>query len=54
MNMNRMYRNIKAQLEEYNEIISDYYNERTKGERKDSWTEQMVGMLSQPKKNVHE
>ncbi|WP_110928889.1 oxygen-insensitive NADPH nitroreductase [Bacillus massiliglaciei] len=37
----------KKQLEEYNETISAYYNERTKGKRKDRWTEQMVGMLSQ-------
>ncbi|MCM3676683.1 MULTISPECIES: oxygen-insensitive NADPH nitroreductase [Peribacillus] len=34
-----------GQLEEYNETISSYYERRTKGERKDTWTEQMAGML---------
>ena len=38
----------KNQLLEYNEIVSNYYNERTRGLRKDSWTEQMVGMLGNP------
>ena len=40
----------KSQLEEYNEIVSQYYNERTGGIRKDSWTEQMVGMLGNPRR----
>ena len=40
----------KNQLVEYNEIVSHYYNERTRGLRKDSWTEQMVGMLSNPRR----
>ena len=40
----------KNQLEEYNEIVSQYYNERTGGIRKDSWTEQMVGMLGNPRR----
>ena len=31
------------QLEEYNETISSYYDRRTKGKRKDTWTEQMAG-----------
>jgi FMN reductase (NADPH) len=38
----------KKQLEQYNEIVAQYYNERTKGLRKDSWTEQMTGMLGRP------
>lgn len=40
----------KNQLLEYNEIVSNYYNERTRGLRKDSWTEQMVGMLGNPRR----
>jgi FMN reductase (NADPH) len=40
----------KQQLEEYNNIISNYYNERTAGKRKDTWTEQMAKMLQQPKR----
>jgi FMN reductase (NADPH) len=34
-----------AELNEYNEVISSYYEERTKGKRKDRWTEQMANML---------
>jgi FMN reductase (NADPH) len=41
---------LKAQLEEYNELISQYYHERTNGERNDTWTKQMAGMLSQPRR----
>lgn len=33
------------QLEEYNKVTSGYYEERTGGERKDRWTEQIGGML---------
>jgi FMN reductase (NADPH) len=33
------------QLQEYNEVISNYYEERTSGKRKDTWTEQMANML---------
>jgi FMN reductase (NADPH) len=33
------------QLEEYDEIISQYYNQRTNGKRSDRWTEQIAGML---------
>ncbi|MCQ6276767.1 oxygen-insensitive NADPH nitroreductase [Bacillus sp. V3B] len=40
----------KRQLEEYNEFISRYYNERTGGKRKDTWTGQMASMLSNPKR----
>ena len=50
MNMNRNVSKYKNQLVEYNEIVSHYYNERTRGLRKDSWTEQMVGMLSNPRR----
>lgn len=32
-------------LEAYNKTISSYYEERTKGKRNDTWTEQIVGML---------
>jgi FMN reductase (NADPH) len=37
-----------AYLKEYNQEISKYYNERTKGKRKDRWTEQMSNTLSKP------
>ncbi|WP_019153458.1 oxygen-insensitive NADPH nitroreductase [Robertmurraya massiliosenegalensis] len=33
------------ELKEYNEIIQKYYEERTGGKRKDTWTEQMGTML---------
>jgi FMN reductase (NADPH) len=33
------------QLQEYDQIISTYYEERTGGKRKDRWTEQMANML---------
>lgn len=33
------------QLQEYNQVISNYYVERTSGKRKDTWTEQMANML---------
>lgn len=33
------------QLEEYDEIISQYYNQRTNGQRNDRWTEQIASML---------
>jgi FMN reductase (NADPH) len=35
----------KGQLEEYNRTISDYYVERTSGERKDTWTGQIAAMI---------
>ncbi|WP_209123793.1 oxygen-insensitive NADPH nitroreductase [Alkalihalobacillus sp. BA299] len=41
---------LKKQLEEYNEIISAYYEKRTNGKRKDTWTEQMAQMLSNPRR----
>lgn len=40
----------EAQLLEYNQTISAYYDERTGGKRKDTWTEQMANMLNQPKR----
>jgi FMN reductase (NADPH) len=33
------------QLDEYDKIISQYYSERTNGQRTDRWTEQIAGML---------
>jgi FMN reductase (NADPH) len=33
------------QLQQYNQIISTYYEQRTDGKRKDRWTEQMAKML---------
>lgn len=33
------------QLNDYNEIISDYYRKRTEGKREDTWTGQMAKML---------
>jgi FMN reductase (NADPH) len=40
----------QQQLKEYNKTISAYYNERTQGKRKDTWTDQMTKMLIQPKR----
>ncbi|SES39260.1 oxygen-insensitive NADPH nitroreductase [Salipaludibacillus aurantiacus] len=37
---------VEKGLSIYNNIISDYYNKRTGGERSDTWTEQMTRMLS--------
>lgn len=34
-----------SQLREYDEHISNYYEKRTGGKRKDRWTEQIAGML---------
>lgn len=36
------------QLQEYDDVISSYYNQRTGGKRKDRWTEQMANMLEKP------
>ncbi|MFB6468720.1 oxygen-insensitive NADPH nitroreductase [Cytobacillus sp. Hz8] len=38
---------LKTQLEEYNRLIAQYYEERTNGARKDTWTSQMGNMLEQ-------
>jgi FMN reductase (NADPH) len=44
-------RNIyQQQLEQYNETISTYYKERTKGKRSDTWTSQMANSLQVPKR----
>ncbi|WP_227395866.1 oxygen-insensitive NADPH nitroreductase [Jeotgalibacillus aurantiacus] len=37
---------VRSELEEYNDVISSYYHQRTEGKRSDKWTEQMAGMLS--------
>lgn len=39
---------ITEQLTNYNNIISNYYSQRTNGQRKDRWTEQMTNMLANP------
>lgn len=36
---------LDLELREYNQLISDYYRERTEGKRSDTWTEQMATML---------
>lgn len=36
------------QLEKYDQDISQYYDKRTNGQRKDTWTGQMASMLSKP------
>ncbi len=38
----------KEELTDYNVVVSDYYEKRTTGKRKDTWTEQMANMLSKP------
>ncbi|WP_026583263.1 oxygen-insensitive NADPH nitroreductase [Bacillus sp. J33] len=35
----------RQELEVYNRIISEYYNERTGGKRKDTWTSQIGGLM---------
>ncbi len=35
----------EEELTSYNNVISNYYMERTAGKRKDTWTEQMANML---------
>ena len=42
------------QLQEYDEVISSYYEERTGGKRKDRWSEQMAKMLEQTNTDVYE
>ncbi len=37
-----------SQLKEYDQQISEYYEQRTNGERKDTWTGQMATMLARP------
>ncbi|OIJ08541.1 NADPH-dependent oxidoreductase [Anaerobacillus arseniciselenatis] len=43
---------IKEQLSTYNQVISAYYSERTNGERKDRWTEQITKMLTVEKRKT--
>lgn len=38
------------QLKGYNEVISSYYERRTNGKRKDTWTEQVSDMLGQKRR----
>ena len=40
------YEDKRAEIEEYNEIISAYYRVRTNGLRQDKWTEQIIRMLT--------
>ncbi|PLS02068.1 oxygen-insensitive NADPH nitroreductase [Neobacillus cucumis] len=35
-----------SQLDKYDQLISNYYDARTNGQRKDRWSEQIVSMLS--------
>ncbi|KKI89614.1 NADPH-dependent oxidoreductase [Bacillus sp. SA1-12] len=37
-----------AQLKQYDQDISSYYEKRTSGKRNDTWTGQMAGLLSKP------
>jgi FMN reductase (NADPH) len=39
---------LQAHLDKYNKVIQGYYVQRTGGERNDTWTGQMAGMLSNP------
>jgi len=39
-----------SQLQDYDEIISRYYQQRTNGKRGDRWTAQMASMLENPKR----
>ncbi|MCR6111300.1 oxygen-insensitive NADPH nitroreductase [Bacillus sp. A301a_S52] len=41
---------IYSGLESYNDTIKNYYDARTQGKRKDSWTDQISRMLSKPKR----
>ncbi|WP_028402241.1 oxygen-insensitive NADPH nitroreductase [Ectobacillus panaciterrae] len=45
---NKDEKQLKEQLSQYNEVISNYYIERTDGKRSDTWTGQMARMLSKP------
>jgi len=40
----------KKGLQEYNQEISSYYNKRTAGKRKETWTEQIATMMEQPRR----
>ncbi|MBB6443426.1 oxygen-insensitive NADPH nitroreductase [Bacillus benzoevorans] len=38
----------KEELQQYNVLVSSYYEKRTKGKRTDTWTGQMAGTLRSP------
>jgi FMN reductase (NADPH) len=38
----------EEQLKQYNDTVSAYYEKRTNGKRRDTWTGQMANMLSNP------
>lgn len=40
----------QSQIQAYNQTISTYYDDRTNGKRKDTWSEQMANMLKSPKR----
>jgi FMN reductase (NADPH) len=40
----------KSQIQAYDKTISAYYDERTNGKRKDTWSTQMANMLKSPKR----
>ena len=48
MNIHRIKNCYIKQLQQYNEVISKYYKNRTNGKREDTWTEQMAKMLNRP------
>lgn len=35
----------RRELDEYDQVVSDYYKERTNGERTETWTEQIESFL---------
>jgi FMN reductase (NADPH) len=41
---------IRRELEEYDEVVSKYYHDRTNGKRNDTWSSQMGRMLSAKKR----
>lgn len=41
-------RRLKEQIEAYNETISNYYEQRTKGARNDRWTDQVAKKMATP------
>lgn len=44
------YEQVKDQLEEYDQTMSAYLDQRTQGKRKESWSEMMSKSLSQPRR----
>ncbi len=45
-NTYKTFEETKAELDEYDNRISEYYKERTDGKREDTWSDQVIGMLS--------